>query len=108
MERALGDERGTTERVLTLLGLLQQRPAWTGPELADRLGVTPRTVRRDVERLRTLDLAKAPGVAETLDWTQALVALELAGSRFEIRDRTCAEALSALAAILHGKKPALG
>jgi predicted DNA-binding transcriptional regulator YafY len=51
---ASGDERGTTERVLTLLGLLQQRQVWTGPELADRLGVTPRTVRRDVERLRTL------------------------------------------------------
>lgn len=34
--------------------LLQQRPVWTGPELADRLAVTPRTVRRDVERLRTL------------------------------------------------------
>ncbi|MFQ6397062.1 helix-turn-helix transcriptional regulator [Nocardia sp. KC 131] len=49
-----GDERGTTERVLTLLGLLQQRQVWTGPELAERLGVTPRTVRRDVERLRTL------------------------------------------------------
>ncbi|MFF3225617.1 helix-turn-helix transcriptional regulator [Nocardia suismassiliense] len=49
-----GDERGTTERVLTLLGLLQQRPVWTGPELAERLGVTPRTVRRDVERLRAL------------------------------------------------------
>ncbi|MET7300573.1 YafY family protein [Embleya sp. NPDC005575] len=48
------DERRTTERVLTLLGLLQQRRAWTGPELADRLGVTARTVRRDVERLRTL------------------------------------------------------
>ncbi|WP_324192459.1 helix-turn-helix transcriptional regulator [Nocardia transvalensis] len=48
------DERDTTERVLTLLGLLQQRRVWTGPELADRLGVTPRTVRRDVERLRTL------------------------------------------------------
>jgi len=48
------DERGTTERVLTLLGLLQQRQVWTGPELAARLGVTPRTVRRDVERLRTL------------------------------------------------------
>ena len=47
-------ERGTTERVLTLLGLLQQRRTWTGIELADRLGVTPRTVRRDVERLRTL------------------------------------------------------
>ncbi|GAA1312701.1 DeoR family transcriptional regulator [Planotetraspora silvatica] len=49
-----GEERGTTERVLILLGLLQQRQVWTGPELADRLGVTPRTVRRDVERLRAL------------------------------------------------------
>ena len=28
-----------------------------------------------VERLRTMDLAKSPGVAETIDWTQALVAL---------------------------------
>ncbi|MGN5239272.1 MULTISPECIES: WYL domain-containing protein [unclassified Rhodococcus (in: high G+C Gram-positive bacteria)] len=44
----------TTERVLTLLGLLQQRQVWSGPELAERLGVTPRTVRRDVERLRNL------------------------------------------------------
>ncbi|TDU83698.1 putative DNA-binding transcriptional regulator YafY [Kribbella voronezhensis] len=50
----MDDELGTTERVLTLLGLLQQRQVWTGPELAARLGVTPRTVRRDVERLRTL------------------------------------------------------
>ncbi|MCY1139451.1 YafY family protein [Actinoplanes sp. Pm04-4] len=48
------DERGTTERVLALLGLLQQRRVWTGPELADKLGVTTRTVRRDVERLRAL------------------------------------------------------
>jgi predicted DNA-binding transcriptional regulator YafY len=40
--------------VLALLGLLQRRRVWTGPELADRLGVTPRTVRRDVERLRAL------------------------------------------------------
>lgn len=54
MNVAGGDELGTTERVLTLLGLLQQRRVWTGPELAGRLGVTPRTVRRDVERLRTL------------------------------------------------------
>ncbi|MGX6607507.1 helix-turn-helix transcriptional regulator [Micromonosporaceae bacterium Da 78-11] len=44
----------TTERVLTLLGLLQKRRVWTGPELAERLGITARTVRRDVERLRTL------------------------------------------------------
>lgn len=54
MEAARGADLGTTERVLTLLGLLQQREVWTGPELAERLGVTPRTVRRDVERLRTL------------------------------------------------------
>lgn len=47
-------ERSTTERVLALLGLLQQRRVWTGPELAERLGVTPRTVRRDVGRLRAL------------------------------------------------------
>ncbi|RBM07317.1 YafY family protein [Streptomyces sp. PT12] len=51
---ASGDDLGTTERVLTLLGLLQGRRVWTGPELAERLRVTPRTVRRDVERLRAL------------------------------------------------------
>jgi predicted DNA-binding transcriptional regulator YafY len=44
----------TTERVLRLLGLLQQRPVWTGPELAERLAVTTRCIRRDVERLRSL------------------------------------------------------
>ena len=43
-----------TSRVLRLLGLLQSRPTWTGPELADRLGVTTRTVRRDIDRLRAL------------------------------------------------------
>ncbi len=48
------DAPGTTERVLTLLGLLQQRTLWTGPELASRLAVTTRCVRRDVERLRAL------------------------------------------------------
>lgn len=43
------------ERVLLLLlSLLQRRVRWTGPELAQRLGVTVRTVRRDVDRLRTL------------------------------------------------------
>lgn len=44
----------TTGRVLRLLGLLQNRSMWTGPELAERLGVTTRSVRRDVERLREL------------------------------------------------------
>lgn len=50
----MAEDLGTTERVLTLLGLLQRRQVWTGPELAERLGVTTRTVRRDVERLRVL------------------------------------------------------
>ena len=44
----------TTSRVLQLLGLLQARRVWTGQELADRLGVTARSVRRDIERLRDL------------------------------------------------------
>src|SRR5919108_6059540 len=44
----------TTSRVLQLLGLLQSRRVWTGEELAERLGVTTRSVRRDVERLREL------------------------------------------------------
>lgn len=57
MDASAGEERGTTERVLSLLGLLQQRQTWTGPELADRLGVTTRTVRRDVDRLRALGYA---------------------------------------------------
>jgi predicted DNA-binding transcriptional regulator YafY len=40
--------------VLELLGLLQSRVDWPGPELAERLGVTDRTVRNDVARLREL------------------------------------------------------
>lgn len=44
----------TTSRVLQLLGLLQSRRVWTGEELAERLGVTTRSVRRDVDRLRDL------------------------------------------------------
>ncbi|WP_169582101.1 MULTISPECIES: WYL domain-containing protein [Microbacterium] len=44
----------TSARMLTLLGLLQTRRDWTGPELAQRLDVSTRTVRNDVERLRRL------------------------------------------------------
>ena len=50
----------TTSRVLQLLGLLQSRRVWTGEELADRLGVTTRSVRRDVERLRDLGYPVQP------------------------------------------------
>ena len=44
----------TTGRVLQLLGLLQSRRVWSGQELAERLRVTTRSVRRDVDRLREL------------------------------------------------------
>jgi predicted DNA-binding transcriptional regulator YafY len=44
----------TFDRLLRLLSLLQMRSAWTGRELADELGVTTRTVRKDVGRLRDL------------------------------------------------------
>lgn len=44
----------TSARLLRLLSLLQARREWTGADLADRLGVTARTVRRDVDRLREL------------------------------------------------------
>ncbi|MFE6970901.1 helix-turn-helix transcriptional regulator [Isoptericola sp. NPDC057653] len=45
---------GPTSRLLSLLSLLQTARTWSGGELADRLGVTHRTVRRDVDRLREL------------------------------------------------------
>src|SRR5690349_9046585 len=44
----------TSGRLLQLLSLLQARRDWTGAELADRLEVSGRTIRRDVERLREL------------------------------------------------------
>jgi predicted DNA-binding transcriptional regulator YafY len=44
----------TSGRLLKLLALLQARRDWSGQELADRLEVSCRTVRRDVERLREL------------------------------------------------------
>ncbi|MEJ3659134.1 YafY family protein [Actinomycetes bacterium KLBMP 9759] len=44
----------TSARLLKMLSLLQTRREWTGADLADRLGVTTRTVRRDVDRLREL------------------------------------------------------
>ncbi|MGC1206804.1 MAG: WYL domain-containing protein [Ornithinimicrobium sp.] len=48
---------GTTERVLALLSLLQAAPVHTGADLARRLGVTQRCVRRDVGRLREMGYA---------------------------------------------------
>ncbi|WP_092091403.1 YafY family protein [Curtobacterium sp. UNCCL20] len=45
---------GPSSRMLTLLSLLQVHRDWPGDELAGRLDVSPRTVRRDVDRLREL------------------------------------------------------
>jgi len=44
----------TTSRLLDLLSLLQTRRDWPGSRLASRLGVSDRTVRRDVDRLREM------------------------------------------------------
>src|SRR3954465_344988 len=44
----------TSSRLLDLLSLLQARRDWPGGELARRLEVSGRTIRRDVERLRAL------------------------------------------------------
>jgi predicted DNA-binding transcriptional regulator YafY len=54
----------TSARLLRLLSLLQARADWSGRELADRLGVTTRTVRNDVQRLRSLGypVHASPGV----------------------------------------------
>ncbi|MEU5844378.1 YafY family protein [Rhodococcus sp. NPDC047139] len=45
---------GTSSRTLRLLSLLQTHRYWLGAELAERMGVSLRTLRRDVERLRDL------------------------------------------------------
>jgi len=55
----------TSARLLRLLSFLQSRRDWTGTELAGRLGVGLRTVRRDIDRLRDLGypVDATPGVA---------------------------------------------
>ena len=54
----------TGNRTLRLLSLMQNRRHWSGSDLADRLGVSLRTVRRDIERLRDLGypVEAQPGV----------------------------------------------
>lgn len=44
----------TSARLLRLLSLFQGRRYWSGPDLAERLDVTSRTLRRDVDKLRSL------------------------------------------------------
>jgi predicted DNA-binding transcriptional regulator YafY len=53
-----------TARALRLLSLLQTHRSWSGRELRDRLGVSARTLRRDVDRLRELgyEVSARPGL----------------------------------------------
>jgi predicted DNA-binding transcriptional regulator YafY len=55
----------TSARLLRLLSLLEVKPDWPGAELAERLEVTPRTLRRDIAKLRSLGypVYAEPGVA---------------------------------------------
>ncbi len=57
------DAADPTGRVLALLSLLQTHRRWSSTQLATELGVTTRTVRRDIERLRVLgyDVDALPG-----------------------------------------------
>lgn len=48
---------GPSSRLFTLLSLLQVQREWPSPELAARLDVTPRTIRRDIDQLRELGYA---------------------------------------------------
>lgn len=50
----MDDMPKTSARLLSLLSLLQARRDWPGADLAARLEVSPRTVRRDIDRLREL------------------------------------------------------
>jgi predicted DNA-binding transcriptional regulator YafY len=60
----------STTRLLRLLALMPARPVWSGADLAERLEVDPRTVRRDVARLRELGypVQAEPGPAGGYRW----------------------------------------
>src|SRR5215210_8784632 len=51
------EDMNTSARMLRLLSILQTHRYWPGPELSDRLEVSPRTLRRDIDRLRELGYA---------------------------------------------------
>ncbi len=65
MRDRLGSVLETSARLLRLLSLLEIRSDWPGAELAARLDVTPRTLRRDVQKLRSLGypVYATPGAA---------------------------------------------
>jgi predicted DNA-binding transcriptional regulator YafY len=68
----------TSSRLRPLLSVLQTPREWPGGELAGRLRVSARTIRRDIDRLRE------PG-ADALEWSAAR--LLLPGCEFEAHER---------------------
>ncbi len=86
-----------TARALALLARFTSRPHWSGGELARNLGVTTRTVRRDVERLRRLgyDIDASPGT----DGGYRLRAGETAAPVFLDGDESVAIVTALLAAV---------
>ena len=68
--RSTENMSATTSRALRLLSLLQNRRYWPGVELAARLEVSARTLRRDVERLREMGypVEAQRGVDGAPDW----------------------------------------
>lgn len=108
----------TSARLLTLLALLGARPIWPGRELAERLGVSTRSLRRDLDSLRDLGYdvrsVKGPdggyrlGPANTLpplllDDEQALaiaVALQTAPTSVSGIEESVARALTSLRQIM--------
>ena len=64
MRGTIRNMANTSSRALRLLSLLQNHRFWPGAELAGRLGVSARTLRRDVDRLRELGypVTAHPGV----------------------------------------------
>ena len=55
----------TTSRTLELLSLLQSHRHWSCRELADRLAVSERTLRRDIDRLRDSAMRSTPAAGRS-------------------------------------------
>ncbi|WP_097977565.1 YafY family protein [Streptomyces sp. gb14] len=105
-------------RMLRLLSLLQTRREWSGAELAERLGVTTRTVRRDIDRLRELEYpvegttghaggyrlaagaAMPPLLLDDEEATATAVALRTAAGQLAGMEETALRALAKLEQVL--------
>ena len=73
IEETMEDMANTSSRSFRLLSLLQNHRYWSGADLAERLGVSARTLRRDVDRLRELGypVQAHPGVTAAISWPLA-------------------------------------